>query len=1526
MLFIILWVLSPIVLIPMCISSSSKRKKMDRFIGRLYRENRINSVERFSLRTDDEANGNSRYSYGQRNDGAFFRDEARNTYGQKGIQNDVRNVGYVPKPKQDPAAAQNAPVMQENASAVQNVSAVQENTAAQAAVTAAEQAERQPQHHHSGVDLVKHDDAEKNIGTGTVGETASQPAEENPVRERPAEEKPAQEMPAAAVHTMPEQRAVPMSSAEYNNRQPLPDWARPQVVQRPLHTPRPKREKKQYSSAAVLTGIGITFVALAGIIFSRAFWVQMSDWTRVGVLAGQAVLFFAMFGFAHKKLKIEGTAAAVYILGSVFATISYITMGYFGLLGAWFGFEGGGMMLFLAMGALLVTFFSAGAMKVFSKPFCEYAASVSMAVSGTLVLAQFANYFEYNRYAAFSMMTSAAGLLASIVFYGKRSAGGNTSKPVEITYKLVKAVYAVIAAPCLIADLNGRAEGSGWSFFGWGLWLIYTGETLWHAIRKKSEKMLAFHAIFILLGAFSLCLTLDDYHLFALLITVFSATGSWAYICLDKKKALIFRADKVHAVMRVIFAMICLPVLFSHPVDSWVHLATIIIWLVDFAAMASYYRSQYLLIPQCAAVLSLAYELMYKLDHSSVINGDEIASLVILAAGILGTALYRYLERKGKIFVKANAINVIMRVLMGLPAMICLLDDLRRWDGYCWAMCLLLIAELSGYAVLYRRQREIFFRFAFVSAAIFVLIPNNFYAYGMEKAHLYALIMFGISVVCTAVYKALVHYDKALFRAKEFIYSSKAVIGFGCVTLVYGDLISYERFSWVSWVLMSGMAAETLVYAIIKKSPGLLFIHNIFIAFMLFECRALMDDNLVFTLFVTALLAVLTMVYFTLEKKDKLRFTALSSIILMRSIFGLFALSYMIKCFGSWNWECFGLGIIIAMELLYYGIIYRNQKILAFEMIALTYAFWQIGLYANSFSVFALICCLVVASGSLADHFLKKKRFEAGLLIACTRVVYMMFYILMLIVEYPDFSWMSIAVWTILPAEMIFYGIRSKNSLFIHLQSLELPVLFYVLSCIIGDKLGGGYNNTFIFTMFIAAALAVYYIIPAVFTPMADILYTAVLFGLAIQLLHGAALPYGIFAMAVAAVFIAVQAFTENHKQSRFMQVFLPVPEIVTAVMLSGYLERVYGMHCKTLSLGICAAALCAGAFAFGFGNAEEKKYRIMRYALEIGAGVSLLMSYSIRRDLTAALIVTIVSVLLYAVIHSSRSNYHAILPLLAIFMGAKLTARAIWYDPMCEGNAVVLFSIFMTAVFAIVSRTVFAESITKHENGRSQVDMSHFGILLCVLSCFTESMMFSPRARLFIALLELAAFSANCIRRSTDNNINRTAMTCAAGFVGAALIVRPFMRFETASVFTAKVMLLIIVAFGMAVKKIWKDDKKLSSEFSQAVYMAAFLLLIMDGLMNQSLTNSLIVLCTSLVLLIFSFVKKTRRWFLVSAAALLGLTLYITGDFLSAVAWWAYLLLAGVLLITVAAVTEYMRQRAAKNPNEERFFVDWKW
>ena len=1504
-LFIILWVLSPIILLPMCISYSLKRKKIERFIDQLYREGRISSKEKFELKTEREINSRTLYNMTpvQRNEGSFFKDEARNTYGQKGLQDSTGNVGYVPQPQQISA--------EQNTAAAQNVSAVQENTPAQTAV----QAEIQPQHHHDGVDLVKH--------TETVQE---KPTEARPVQ--PEQKKAAEIHQPAAVHTVPVQRTpAPMTAEEYNNRQPLPEWARPQVVQRPLHAPRPKREKKQYSSAAVLTGIGITFVVLAGIIFSTAFWVQMSDWTRVGVLAAQAALFFGMFGFTHKKLKIEGTASAVYILGSVFTTIAYLTTGYFGLFGAWFGIEGGGMLLFLAMGGLLITFFAAGAMKVFAKPVYEYVSCATIAISGTLILGQFADYFE-NKYAVFSLLVSAAGLLVSVLLSLRKKDGKEISKPAYLIYKFVKAVYAVMAVPCLVADIGKGEVGFGWSLAGWGVWMIYTGETLWRAIRDKSRKWLAYHAVLILAGSVGLIMTLDNYPLFALLITIFSAVGSWSYIYLEKKDMLLFKADKVHFFMRAVFIMAAIPLLFRHPYESGAQFAVILIWLVDHAAMAVHYKRQALMIPQCAAVLSLALELISRLDHIvDLYNTETLASLILIVAGIIGTMVYRYLEHKGKVKLKANAVNVLMRILLSLPAFACMIfgaDD----KNLIISMSLLLITELSVYAVLFRRQNELFFRFVFICITVGMLIPHDFDKFGLDDDKLFALIMFGMSLVCTAVYEILLRHDKVLFRAKQFIFCSKAFISLFGLAIVLGDFFSDSTFGWFDWVMLGSVAAETLAYAVIKKSPYLLLVHNICLAFMLAECGILIDDAPLFALMVTGLLSALSMIYFRLHDTGKLRFSAKTSIILMRGIFGYFALAILIQDFGTWRWECFGIAVIIAIEMLYYAIAKRNQGILLAHITALTYSFLMIGIYAKDFTVFALICCLVAAVGKLVHHILKVKnklRFDVEYLVFRVNLVYILLYVVMLFIEYPDYSPISAVIWAIVTAELIFYGIAEKDKAYIYAHSLTLPVLFHVISYMIGSHFGGGYTNTFIFTMLIAAALALYYIIPAIFSDLADVLYTAALFGLGVKLLYGAALPYGVIAMAVAAIFMAIQAFSKDHLQSKLMRLILPLPEIVTAMMLSDYIYREYGMHCRSLSMGICAAVLCAGAFALQFGDEKENNYRLMKTVTEIGSGVSLLMAYDHRRDLTAALIMTLVSVVLFAVMQTSKSNVHSALPVFTMFAGAGMAARSIWFDPMREGNAIVLFSIAMTAVLAVTSKLMFPDRLYKKDNDGLKLDVAHFGIVLCAISCIKESMMFSPRARMFIALLELTVFTANFIRSESTASCKNAAMTTAAGLAGLALIGRPFMQFENSTV-TTKIILVIIVLFGLAVKKIWADDKKVSSEFSQTVFMAAFLLLIADGLMNQSLLNSLVVLSVSLVLLIYSFVRKTRRWFLISAVALLGLTLYITGDFLAAVAWWAYLLLAGIVLIVVAAVTEYLRQRAAKNPQEERFFVDWKW
>ena len=69
-------------------------------------------------------------------------------------------------------------------------------------------------------------------------------------------------------------------------------------------------------------------------------------------------------------------------------------------------------------------------------------------------------------------------------------------------------------------------------------------------------------------------------------------------------------------------------------------------------------------------------------------------------------------------------------------------------------------------------------------------------------------------------------------------------------------------------------------------------------------------------------------------------------------------------------------------------------------------------------------------------------------------------------------------------------------------------------------------------------------------------------------------------------------------------------------------------------------------------------------------------------------------------------------------------------------------------------------------------------------------------------------------------------------------------------------------------------------------------------------------MLSVTLTILLVSFAVKNGRWFVISAASFLGLTLYITRDFLAAVQWWVYLLAAGILLIVIASANEYLKTR----------------
>ena len=176
--------------------------------------------------------------------------------------------------------------------------------------------------------------------------------------------------------------------------------------------------------------------------------------------------------------------------------------------------------------------------------------------------------------------------------------------------------------------------------------------------------------------------------------------------------------------------------------------------------------------------------------------------------------------------------------------------------------------------------------------------------------------------------------------------------------------------------------------------------------------------------------------------------------------------------------------------------------------------------------------------------------------------------------------------------------------------------------------------------------------------------------------------------------------------------------------------------------------------------------------------------------------------------------------------------------------------------------------------------------------------------------MIALGGYFLNYYRSENKTDANRCFITLGSLMLLLSTYFRPDVLYSSSEVFNKKIDLLPIILFGMIVKYIWRDKGKAASNAVFGIHLTAFVFLIADALMNQTLANTLIVLITALTIMLISFAARSGRWFGCSAAAFGGITLYITRDFLSSIAWWVYLLAAGIILITAAAGNEYLKSQ----------------
>ena len=338
-ILILAWILSPLALIPLTVKRSKENNKLRSFVDQLCRNGRISASEYINLRAEKSEKESSAQS--MEASAPVFADshEFSKIHGGASVK------------------------------AVENNNTASDKNVSEAAVKS-----------KPAEPSVK-DEVYKNLydlpvySYQKMSSGNAQPAPQKSESKADNAEKPT--VPAAVKHA--EQVNTVKNAAEKS----------PYFDTKPVRVKAQNETGKNKAAAmSVLMMIGIIFVILAGLVFSTAVWATLGEVGRTLAIGTVAALFFGVSAFTGKKVKLERTSFAFYILGTFFSAMTLLTAGFFGIMGRFFSVTGEGSYLLYAAALIIISLFTAKGRSIFDIHASAYISVFSGAFAAVLVLVQ----------------------------------------------------------------------------------------------------------------------------------------------------------------------------------------------------------------------------------------------------------------------------------------------------------------------------------------------------------------------------------------------------------------------------------------------------------------------------------------------------------------------------------------------------------------------------------------------------------------------------------------------------------------------------------------------------------------------------------------------------------------------------------------------------------------------------------------------------------------------------------------------------------------------------------------------------------------------------------------------------------------------------------------------------------------------------------------------------------------------------------------------------------------------------------
>lgn len=142
---------------------------------------------------------------------------------------------------------------------------------------------------------------------------------------------------------------------------------------------------------------------------------------------------------------------------------------------------------------------------------------------------------------------------------------------------------------------------------------------------------------------------------------------------------------------------------------------------------------------------------------------------------------------------------------------------------------------------------------------------------------------------------------------------------------------------------------------------------------------------------------------------------------------------------------------------------------------------------------------------------------------------------------------------------------------------------------------------------------------------------------------------------------------------------------------------------------------------------------------------------------------------------------------------------------------------------------------------------------------------------------------------------------------------------------FAGKLHIIPLIAFGFVLRSIY--GKKQGGTFLFIVGIYTMLRLAATAIATEAAVDLLTLLTVGFIIFLISFFIKQKKWFLLGGLSLVMTAVYLHMKLTDGRQWWIYLLLAGLILIVVAASNELLKQRGDSLKSKTgRLLEDWKW